>query len=254
MSLKPASVPSQFLGSLQSCLVEGDPQQRLRERKIRRRALVISVILQTAILGVLVLLPLFGKPAPISAITMPVPIYRNLPAAAHAENRTPRPNTHRECVGCFRSVQPLNPNSARATAHHEPEQPDEIGSGAPPAPCPTCIDIVGKSAALPPPPVGQEKPKTVYVARIDPAKLIHRVEPVYPILARQTGRSGRVELHAIVATDGTIKSLQIVAGDPFFYISAKEAVSQWRYTPTMLNGQRVEVDTFITVIYNISRR
>jgi len=81
------------------------------------------------------------------------------------------------------------------------------------------------------------------------AMLIHRVEPVYPPLARQTHREGRVELRAIIGTDGTIQSLQIVASDPLFDLSAREAVSQWRYRPTILNGQPVEIDTYITVIY-----
>ena len=88
---------------------------------------------------------------------------------------------------------------------------------------------------------------------IDPAMLVHRVEPVYPTLARQLGRAGRVELRAIIATDGTIQSLQMVSGDPLFYQSAMDAVRQWRYRPTVLNGETVEIDTFITVIYNINR-
>ena len=84
--------------------------------------------------------------------------------------------------------------------------------------------------------------------------LIHRVEPVDPVLARQMGRAGRVELRAIIATDGTIQSLRVVSGDPLFYQSALDAVSQWRYRPTILNGEPVEIDTFITVIYNINRQ
>lgn len=83
--------------------------------------------------------------------------------------------------------------------------------------------------------------------------LIHRVEPLYPTLARQMLRGGRVELRAMIATDGTIQSLQVVSGDPLFYQSALDAVRQWRYTPTVLNGRAVEVDTYITVIYNIQR-
>ena len=89
--------------------------------------------------------------------------------------------------------------------------------------------------------------------QISAAMLIHRVDPVYPTLARQLGRAGRVELRAVIATDGTIQSLQVVSGDPLFYQSAMDAVRQWRYRPTVLNGESVEVDTFITVIYNINR-
>jgi len=81
--------------------------------------------------------------------------------------------------------------------------------------------------------------------------LIHRVEPIYPPLAKQTHREGRVELRAIIGTDGRIRSLQIVAGDPLFEQSAVEAVQQWRYKPTILNGQPVEIDTSIMVIYSM---
>jgi protein TonB len=81
--------------------------------------------------------------------------------------------------------------------------------------------------------------------------LIHRVEPIYPILAQQTHREGRVELRAIIDTDGAIQSLQIVRGDGIFVRSALEAVQQWHYKPTILNGQPVEIDTYITVVYTM---
>ena len=83
--------------------------------------------------------------------------------------------------------------------------------------------------------------------------LTTRVEPMYPFLPKQMGRSGKVELRAIIATDGTIQSLQVVSGDPLFYQSALDAVRRWRYRPTYLNGQPVEVDTFITVLYTLQR-
>lgn len=81
--------------------------------------------------------------------------------------------------------------------------------------------------------------------------LLHRVEPIYPPLARQIHREGRVELRAIIATDGTIQSLEVLSGAPMFFQSALDAVRQWRYRPTILNGAPVEVETRITVIYNL---
>jgi protein TonB len=89
------------------------------------------------------------------------------------------------------------------------------------------------------------------MTQLDPAMLIHRVDPVYPTLPRQIHKEGRVELRAIIATDGSIKSLEVVGGDPMFYQSALDAVSQWHYKPTSLNGQAVEIDTHITVIYTM---
>ena len=83
--------------------------------------------------------------------------------------------------------------------------------------------------------------------------LIRQVKPQYPPLARQIHREGQVELHAIISTDGSIQSLQVVSGDPLFLRSAIDAVSQWRYRPTFLSGQPVEIETYITVIYTLQR-
>jgi len=81
--------------------------------------------------------------------------------------------------------------------------------------------------------------------------VIHRVEPIYPPLGRQLRREGRVELHAVISTDGSIQSLEVVSGDPLFFQSALAAVREWRYRPTILDGQPVEIDTHISVIYTM---
>jgi protein TonB len=84
------------------------------------------------------------------------------------------------------------------------------------------------------------------------AQLIRRVEPIYPPLAKQIQREGRVELRAIISTAGTIESLEVISGDPLLIQSALAAVREWRYRPTILNGRPIEVDTRITVIYTLS--
>jgi protein TonB len=83
--------------------------------------------------------------------------------------------------------------------------------------------------------------------------LVERIEPAYPALARQIRREGRVELHAIISTEGRIESLEVVSGDPLFKQSALNAVWRWRYRPTVLNGHAVSVDTYITVIYTLQQ-
>ncbi len=88
---------------------------------------------------------------------------------------------------------------------------------------------------------------------MDPASLIHHVMPVYPPLAAQTRTEGEVKLHAIIAIDGTIQSLEVVSGPPLLIQAARDAVRQWRYKPAVLNGQPVEVDTFINVIFRLER-
>jgi protein TonB len=76
---------------------------------------------------------------------------------------------------------------------------------------------------------------------------LDRVEPVYPHIAIVTGVQGQVKLHAIIARDGSIQSLNVISGPPLLIHAATDAVSQWRYRPYVLNGEAVEVETFITV-------
>jgi periplasmic protein TonB len=82
--------------------------------------------------------------------------------------------------------------------------------------------------------------------------LIHRVEPAYPTLAKQARVQGEVVLSAIINTNGEIENLQLVSGHPMLVPQAIAAVKQWRYKPYLLNGQPVEVETTITVIFSLS--
>jgi len=82
--------------------------------------------------------------------------------------------------------------------------------------------------------------------------LIHRVEPTYPALAKQARVQGEVVLSAIINVNGEIQNLQLVSGHPMLVPEAIAAVRQWRYKPYLLNGQPVEVETTITVIFSLS--
>jgi protein TonB len=79
------------------------------------------------------------------------------------------------------------------------------------------------------------------------AMLTHRVEPAYPAIARAAHISGVVHLHAIIGKDGTVRELQVMDGNILLAQAAKVAVATWRYQPTRLNGEPVEVETYITV-------
>jgi TonB family protein len=97
-------------------------------------------------------------------------------------------------------------------------------------------------------------PKHIRVGgNVSSAKLLNRVQPVYPPLARQTRISGTVRLHAIVAKDGAIQSQEVISGHPLLQQAALDAVHQWRYEPTLLNGEPVEVDTTIDVIFALNQ-
>ena len=57
----------------------------------------------------------------------------------------------------------------------------------------------------------------------------------------------------IIRRDGTVRSLEVLTGHPILARAAREAVSEWRYRPTLLSGQPVEVETHITVIFQLQR-
>ena len=82
--------------------------------------------------------------------------------------------------------------------------------------------------------------------------LIHKQEPAYPTLARAARVQGDVVLSAVIDVNGQIQNLQLVSGHPMLVPAAIAAVKQWRYKPYLLNGQPVEVETTITVIFSLS--
>jgi TonB family protein len=88
--------------------------------------------------------------------------------------------------------------------------------------------------------------------KVQAAKLIRQVQPMYPALARQIRVQGVVTLEAIIGTDGTIQQLRALSGHPMLIPSAVQAVQQWLYSPTVLNGKAVEVKTTIEVRFTLS--
>jgi len=120
---------------------------------------------------------------------------------------------------------------------------------------------LGVAAAPPPPPpppkVDVVKPATPSRIRVggnvQGAKLIKKPTPVYPPLAKQARIQGTVKFTAVIGKDGTIQNLMLVSGHPLLVQSAQDAVKQWVYQPTLLNGEPVEVITEIDVNFTLSQ-
>jgi protein TonB len=119
--------------------------------------------------------------------------------------------------------------------------------------------IIGSvPSALPPPPPPPVKvvttPKRITIGgNVQQAKLVRQPKPVYPPLAKQARISGVVHLAAVISKDGTIQDLKVISGHPLLIPSALEAVKQWVYQPTLLNGEPVEVSTQIDVNFTLSQ-
>lgn len=110
--------------------------------------------------------------------------------------------------------------------------------------------VIGGAAPPPPKPM---QSRIRQGGNVQAALLVNKVQPMYPPLARQTRISGTVRLHAIIAKDGSVQSLSVESGHPLLIQAALDAVRQWRYKPTLLNGEPVEVETTIDVIFSLAQ-
>ncbi|MCI0402711.1 MAG: energy transducer TonB [Acidobacteria bacterium] len=90
-------------------------------------------------------------------------------------------------------------------------------------------------------------------AAVQERKLVNRVAPVYPVYAREAGIAGTVRLEAIIKTDGRIDELRVLSGDPNLVAATVAAVQQWRYHPTLLDGEPAEVITLISVLFRLDQ-
>jgi periplasmic protein TonB len=97
---------------------------------------------------------------------------------------------------------------------------------------------------------GQDQPKVGQ--NVQPATLTHRVKPDYPDSWKREGMQGTVHLHVTIAKDGSVRDIKVVDGDSRLAKSAEKAVKQWRYKPAMRNGEPVEIQVTVAVVFALS--
>ena len=245
--------------ALGRCLVEGDPETASRARRGRRKSFGVSLAIEIFLLAVLVVAPLLTSVAQPQLHQIPPPQLTFLGAwRAHNRNQRNAPTTA--------TRYPTIPNPYSQIAHpveivgirHAEESGEFPSPEMPGAYVPGAIEVdetVRQSLMVEPPriaqPAQQERHPLILSEVIQQAQLIARIEPEYPRLAVQTKTEGTVRLHAVISRDGRIAALEVLSGHPFPVRAALDAVRQWRYRPTLLNGEPVEVETSITVIFRL---
>ncbi len=138
-----------------------------------------------------------------------------------------------------------------------------FGTGDPQvALAPAIADALKTPVPAPPPtrveaPVAKPDPAPVALLRVGgnvrPPAPVYTPLPEYPILARQVRAFGVVHLEAIIATDGTVRSVQLLQGHPLLAPAALAAVRRWRYTPPTLNGDPIEILLYVDVRFELDR-
>ncbi len=97
-----------------------------------------------------------------------------------------------------------------------------------------------------------EKPSLVTVSgKLISQTISKKVAPVYPTEARRKGIQGTVRLHILIGTDGKVRKVDVVSGDPHLVRSAIEAVKQWEYKPYLQDGKARGSDTVCEVNYSL---
>jgi periplasmic protein TonB len=224
---------------------------------------VVSMALQVLFLGILILIPLIYTEAlprtlMSSILLAPPPPPPPPPPPAPATVVHVKPVAHLMEAGKLVAPKVI-PKDVKIIK--EEEQPPDMGAGIAGG-VPGGVaggsmggvigGVIGGAGGAPPPP----KPNVSRVrvgGAVQAAKLVNRVQPMYPPLARQTRISGTVRLHAIIGKDGTVQQLSVESGHPLLVQAALDAVKQWRYQPTLLNGEPVDVDTEIDVIFSLAQ-
>jgi periplasmic protein TonB len=221
----------------------------------RRATLPIAYTLQALLVCFAALVPLINVQALPNAfnLTKPVlPLARGVsrPSAParpeHVHRAQPNtivtPTRIPDRIPVFTAEQPAPP-SPNVGVIGVPSGP----AGVPDGPL---VDIL-RSLATPPPPAptpAPTKPKRVVLTSVvESAKLVYAPPPVYPQLAVIAHVQGTVRIHAIIGMDGSVDQLTVVSGNPLLVPAARDAVARWRYQPTLLNREPVEVETEIDV-------
>ncbi len=222
----------------------------------KRFTLLLSLLLQIIVLVALIAAPLiYTQVLPRaqlrSVFAAPTPPPPPLPKP---------PMTVRTQVSSIRSFR-FNPSDVRVARPPAPSvdlpAPPSISDGAAggdPSSSTVPLVIPPVKPPDPPPATKAKKPasKPLRIASMEASQLIHKVQPAYPEMAKQVRVQGVVEFTAIIGKTGSIEHLQLVRGHPLLVNAAEEAILQWKYKPTLLNGEAVEVITDIVVNFTLT--
>ncbi len=217
---------------------------------MRKYTLVFSIVAHAIAVAAMIIAPALAtddlpEPRRTSAWILvtpeiPVPPPVRPQRAEVAPSSIPTPLSPPEGIQPEPIVEPVDPGFDRAVPGGVPF--GEIVSG-------------GELVSPPPPPLPAPRPKEpVHVGgRISPPlKLVH-VDPIYPPIALAARKEGLVILEALIAEDGSVQKVHTLRPAPLFEEAAITAVRQWRFSPTLLNGEPVPLVMTVTVSFALTK-
>lgn len=253
-----------------------------REKTKKPTTFIFSIVLHSTILLALFIVPLF-----LNEILAELNFLTFVSAPPNPEASFPQAQAKREAAKATKEVQETDTKDVQVVTSNEFTEPTEIkekvsdkvvvapidtggdsdaglpggtavgGSGAGSRSGTPGLMVSDSSANLgvgaPPPPPPPPPAEPVKVGgNVLSSKLVNRVEPIYPEIAKKARVQGIVILKIVVDENGNVASVAVHSGHPMLAPAAMEAVKKWRYTPTELNGIRVPVEG--TVVVNFTLR
>ncbi|HEV2714659.1 MAG TPA: energy transducer TonB [Terriglobales bacterium] len=239
-----------------------------QERNRRRFATLLSFTFQCLLIGTLLIVPLM--------FTEALPKQQLLTFLVAPPPPPPPPPAAEAVVKVVKQIQSdLLSSGQLRTPSRIPEKVQMIREEEAPPPLPSMGGVVGgvpggipggqlggviggiisqTSSLTAAPKLALPQPRRVRISQgVTRGLLIQKIEPKYPPLALQARIWGQVVLKAIIGKNGDIKELELVSGHPVLAPAAIEAVKEWHYRPYLLNGEPVEVETIVTVNFQISQ-
>jgi protein TonB len=228
-----------------------NPRPRLGSRS--KYTLPLSIAAHVVIAAVVVIVPLMATdtlPAPravIGAFTAqpaPPPPPPPPPAATSAV-RSEKPIPASSAAAPLDAPSSIAPEPATETTTSSIGVPGGVPGGLP-------NGVVGSPGIVPDVPLPPPPPKPLPVGgRIKEPTKIRHVPPVYPVMAQQARVEGIVIIEATIGTDGRVKEARVLRSKPLLDQAALDAVRQWQFTPTTLNGVPVPVIMTVTVNFTL---
>jgi len=212
--------------------------------------LLVSISAHVAVIGAMVVAPIFATgalPEPrrattffrVTAVELPTApvVVRHQRTQASAE---PRPVPLTEPVW-VQAEMPLDGSMPSVVDLGGPP-----GNGIPPG------EVITGGEPVPPPVLPREAPLHIGGVIQAPTRVKY-VEPVYPRLALASRVQGVVILDALIDESGVVREVRVLRSIPLLDRAAVEAVGQWRFTPTLLNGKPVPVVMTVTVAFTLTK-
>jgi protein TonB len=235
-------------------------EARVGEAGRKRWAIAASVMAQAAVLTTLVLMPLLYTEAlpnvleRVKRLMVPAMPLVEAPKPPEAPVQRVRQSQRLFDGGVIHEPRFIPPTVA---IFEEPPLPPEL-LAITAGPSFLGTDLLGPvttSRSEPePPPVVPAPVQRIHQTEIQPAMILSQPQPPYPRLALIARIQGDVVLHAIIDREGRVAELEVLSGHPVLVKAALDTVQLWRYRPTLLNGEPVEVETTIKVSFVLGDR